>query len=113
MCTYSNMSWVNSSMFYSAYLSVYSDYLVSLHVFDLPSRRFSYIIVFHILVLINKKNSIRSFLSPAFNSPNTKAFYFKIFLLHNFQFNFASAQRFSDNNDYIDKNLEQYKNSKK
>ncbi len=33
--------------------------------------------------------------------------------MHNFQFNFASAQRFSDNNDYIDKNVEQYRYSKK
>ncbi len=33
--------------------------------------------------------------------------------MHNFQFNFASAERFSDNKDYIDKNVEQYRYSKK
>ncbi len=32
--------------------------------------------------------------------------------MHNFLFNFASDQRFSDNNDYIDKNVEQYRYSK-
>ncbi len=33
--------------------------------------------------------------------------------MHNFQFNFASAQRFSENKDYNDENFEQYRNSKK